>query len=66
MDISFHSYKRARFIIELTLLTVLGTVMIQRVYAAIEDGAQIAGKAVIAGLRKAPIATPGDNKVYIA
>jgi hypothetical protein len=64
------SHKRARFIIGITLLTVLGTVLIQQVYAAIEDGAQVAGKAVIAGLdvkrKAAPIATSGDNNVYIA
>jgi hypothetical protein len=60
------SYARVGVIIGITLLTVLGTVLIQQAYAAIEDGAQIAGKGVIAGLRKAPIATSGDNNVYIA
>jgi hypothetical protein len=58
------SYTRSGFIIGITLLTALGGILIQQVYAAIEDGAQIAGKAVIAGLRKAPIATSGDN-VYV-
>jgi hypothetical protein len=46
-----------------------GATLIQQVYAAIEDGAQIARKAVIAGLdvqrKAAPIATSGDNNVYI-
>jgi hypothetical protein len=64
------SYARVGVIIGITLLTVLGTVLIQQVYAAIEDGAQVAGKAVIAGLdvkrKAAPIATSGDNNVYIA
>jgi hypothetical protein len=60
------SYARVGVIIGITLLTVLGTVLIRQAYAAIEDGAQIAGKGVIAGLRKAPIATSGDNNVYIA
>jgi hypothetical protein len=61
------SYKRARFIIGITLLTVLGTVLIQQVYAAIEDGAQRGGKVTIPILaKKAPIATSGDNSVYIA
>ena len=64
-----NSYTRAGFIIGITLLTTLGATLIQQVYPAIEDGAQIAGKAVIAGLdaqrKAAPIATSGDN-VYIA
>ncbi|MDQ3903134.1 MAG: hypothetical protein M3247_05805 [Thermoproteota archaeon] len=64
------SYKRARFIVGLTLLTTVGAILTQQVYAAIEDGAQVAGKAVIAGLdvkrKAAPIATSGDNNVYIA
>jgi hypothetical protein len=60
------SYKRARFIIGITLLTVLGTVLIQQVYAAIEDGAQRGGKVTIPILaKKAPIAT-SENSVYIA
>jgi hypothetical protein len=64
------SYKRARFITGITLLTVLGTVLIQQiVYAAIEDGAQITMKTSAGdpiGLRqKAPIATSGDS-VYVA
>jgi hypothetical protein len=59
------SYKRARFIIGITLLTVLGTVLIQQVYAAIEDGAQRGDKVTIPILaKKAPIATSGDN-MYI-
>jgi len=57
---------KAGFILRITLLTTLGATLIQQAYAAIEDGAQIAGKALIAGLRKAPIATSGDNNVYIA
>jgi hypothetical protein len=64
------SYKILGVIIGITLLTTLCATLIQQVHAAIEDGAQIAGKAVIAGLdvkRKAtPIATSGDNNVYIA
>jgi hypothetical protein len=66
---NMNSYTRAGFIIGITLLTTLGATLIQQVYPAIEDGAQIAGKAVIAGLdaqrKAAPIATSGDN-VYIA
>jgi hypothetical protein len=61
-------YTRAGFIVGITLLTAVGATLIQQAYAAIEDGAQIAGKAVIAGLdvkRKASIATSGDNNVYI-
>jgi hypothetical protein len=61
-------YTRDGFIVGITLLTAVGATLIQQAYAAIEDGAQIAGKAVIAGLdvkRKAPIATSGDNNVYI-
>jgi hypothetical protein len=60
------SYTRVGVIIGITLITTLSAILIQQAYAAIEDGAQIAGKAVIAGLRKAPIATSGDNNVYIA
>ena len=59
------SYTRVGVIIGITLITTLSAILIQQAYAAIEDGAQIAGKAVIAGLRKAPIATSGDNNVYI-
>jgi hypothetical protein len=59
------SYTRVGVIIGITPLTTLGATLTQQVYAAIEDGAQLARKALIAGLRKAPIATSGDN-VYIA
>jgi hypothetical protein len=63
------SYTILGVIIGITLLTTLPAILIPQVYAAIEDGAQIAGKAVIAGLdaqrKAAPIATSGDN-VYIA
>ena len=60
------SYKRARLIIGTTLLTVLGTFLIQQVYAAIEDGAQRGDKVTIPILaKKAPIAT-SENSVYIA
>ena len=62
------SYTRVGLIIGITLLTTLGASLIQQAYAAIEDGAQVAGKAVIAGLdvkrKAAPIATSGDN-VYV-
>ena len=55
------------FIIGITLLTALGITLLQQVYAAIEDGAQIAGKVTIPILAKkaAPIATSGYN-VYVA
>ena len=63
-------YKIAGYVIGITLLTVLCTVLIQQVYAAIEDGAQITRKTSAGdpiGLRKAaPIATSDDNNVYIA
>jgi hypothetical protein len=52
------SYARAGFIIGITLLTILGTTLIQQVYAAIEDGAQI--RDPIFFRQKAPIATSGD------
>ena len=74
------SYVRAGFIIGITLLTAISTTLIQQVYAAIEDGAQRgstssiskqSAKAVFGfggGVddRKAPIATSGDNNVYIS
>jgi hypothetical protein len=58
------SYTRVGVIIGITVLTTLGATLLQQVYAAIEDGAQLARKAVIAGLdvqRKAPIATSGEK-----
>jgi hypothetical protein len=65
-----NTYKIAGYVIGITLLTVLCTVLIQQVYAAIEDGAQITRKTSAGdpiGLRKAaPIATSDDNNVYIA
>ena len=64
-----NTYKIAGYVIGITLLTVC-TVLIQQVYAAIEDGAQITRKTSAGdpiGLRKAaPIATSDDNNVYIA
>ena len=68
------SYTILGVIIGITLLTTLGTTLIQQIYAtattqtfnqkrqaakAIEDGAQIARNA-------APMATSGDNNIYIA
>ncbi len=65
-----YSYTRIRVIVGITLLTTLGATLIQQVYAAIEDGAQITRKTSAGdpiGLRKAaPIATSDDNNVYIA
>jgi hypothetical protein len=60
------SYAILGVIIGITLLITLGATLIQQVYAAIEDGAQVAGKAVIPVLNRnaAPMATFGDN-VYV-
>ena len=59
------SYTRAGFIIGIPLLTTLGGILIQQVYAAIEDGAQLRTTTqTFEQSRKAPIATSGDN-VYI-
>ena len=56
---------KAGFILGITLLATLAATLIQRAYAAIEDASRIAGKEVIAGLRKASIATSGDNNAYV-
>ena len=60
------SYTRAGFIIGITLLTTLGGILIQQVYAAIEDGAQLRTTTQTFEQKRkaAPIATSGDN-VYI-
>jgi hypothetical protein len=58
------TYARVGFIMGVTLLTTLGTTLIQQVYAAIEDGAQI--RDPIFFRQKAPIATSGDKNVYVA
>jgi hypothetical protein len=53
-------------ICRVTLLTTLGTTLVQHAYAAIEDGAQKTSAGDPVGLRqKAPIATSGDS-VYVA
>jgi len=58
------SYVRAGFIIGITLLTAISTTLIQQIYAAIEDGAQRGSTSSVKAA--APIATSGDNNVYIA
>jgi hypothetical protein len=61
------SYTRAGFIIGIPLLTTLGGILIQQVYAAIEDGAQLRTTTQTFEQKRkaaAPIATSGDN-VYI-
>ena len=62
-----NSYTRAGFIVGITILTTLGSTLLQQVYAAIEDGAQVSRKVTIPILNRnaAPIATSGDN-LYIA
>jgi hypothetical protein len=70
------SYTILGVIIGITLLTTLGLNLIQQVYAAIEDGAQLRATEQTFNQRvvpkdtvqrkAAPIATSGDNNVYIA
>jgi hypothetical protein len=61
-----NDYTRIGVIIGVTLLTTIGTTLMQQVYAAIEDGAQKTSAGDPIGLRqKAPIATSGDS-VYVA
>jgi hypothetical protein len=57
------TYTRVGFIIGITLLTILCATLIQQVYAAIEDGAQ---RGSTSSRKAAPMATSGDNNVYIA
>jgi type II secretory pathway pseudopilin PulG len=63
-----NSYTRVGVIIGIALLTSLGSTLIQQVYAAIEDGAQLRTTTQTFEKRKAaaPIATSGENNVYIA